>query len=197
MTYSTLKSDIAAYLHRNDLTVVIPTFISLAEAAMFRELDIKSTEVSAAGTTTGGYGTLPLDFSSISKISVSYQGSSRLLDYAPQGWIPSDVDAFPKYYTLETDRIRIYGASDGQAYTLYYKPVISPLSDTVTTNWLLDNAPDLYLYSSCLEAANYIRDAAETQKLQGIVNMLLDSVRRASERKGQPSSGSLQIKVRR
>lgn len=197
MTYATLKTDIANYLHRTDLTSVIPTFISLAESYMFRELDIRETEISVAGTTTSGYGTLPSDFGSLSKISVTYNGAARLLDYAPQSWVPTDADAYPKYYALETGQLRIYGASDGQAYTLYYKPVIPALSDTQTTNWLLDNAADLYLYCSCLEGAKYVRDMAETQKLQGLIPGILDSVRRLAERKGQPSSAPMQIRPRR
>jgi hypothetical protein len=198
MTYATLQTDIADYLHRTDLTAVIPTFIARAESYMFRDLDIKETETSATGTTTSGYATLPSDFGSVSKISVSYGGgSSRLLDYAPQAWVPSDTDAYPAYYSLEKNQLRIYGASDGTAYTLYYKPVIPALSVSQTTNWLLTNAPDLYLYCSSLEGARYIRDAAEAQRLEGMIPAMMDSVRRLSERRGQPSAAPMQIKVRR
>lgn len=197
MTYATLQTDIASYLHRTDLTSVIPTFIALAESNMFRELDIKDTEISVSGTTTSGYGALPIDFGSLSKVSVTYNGASRLLDYAPQAWTPTSADAYPRYYSLENDQIRIYGATDGQAYSLYYIPVIPALSGTQTTNWLLDNAYDLYLYSSCLEGAKHIRDTAEIQKLQGMTRDILDSVQRMSERKGTPSSAPMQIRPRR
>jgi hypothetical protein len=37
-TYTELKSTIADFLNRDDLTAVIPTFISLAEAQMEREV---------------------------------------------------------------------------------------------------------------------------------------------------------------
>lgn len=197
MTYATLKTDIANYLHRTDLTSVIPTFIELAESYMFRELDIKETETSADGTTTSGYGALPTDFGSVSKVSVTYNGAARLLDYAPQAYVPTAAEPYPKYYALEKGQLRIYGATDGQAYTLYYKPVIPNLSDTQTTNWLLDNAKDLYLYCSCLEGAKHIRDMAETQKLQAMIPPLLDSVRRLAERKGQPSAAPMRITPRR
>jgi hypothetical protein len=195
MTYALLKTQVADYLHRSDLTNAIPTFIAIAESTLFRELDIKGTEVSVTGTTTGSYITLPTDFKSVSKLSMSYQGSTRLLDYAPQSYIPADTP-MPSYYALENGKIIVYGASTGTAYTLYYTPRIAPLSDVAPTNWLLDNARDLYIYASALEGAKNIRDDNEVQKLQSMVVPLLDSVRRLSERTGQPSNGGLQIKRR-
>lgn len=197
MTYATLQTDIASYLHRTDLTAVIPTFISLAEASLFRELGIKGTETSVSGTTTADYLTLPTDFSTLTKLSMTYNGAARLLDYAPQAYIPTASNANGLYYTLENGQIRIYGAGTGAAYTLYYIPTIPALSGSQPTNWLLDNAADLYLYASCLEGAKYIRNAAEVAALTPVISALLDSVRRSAENKGQPIRGGMQIRVRR
>ena len=43
-TYSDLKTAIANFLARDDLTTQIPDFIRLAEARMSRELDTRSME---------------------------------------------------------------------------------------------------------------------------------------------------------
>lgn len=40
-TYATLKSDIAGWLLRDDLTAAIPSFIRLAEAAIRRDVRIR------------------------------------------------------------------------------------------------------------------------------------------------------------
>ena len=61
----------------------------------------------------------------------------------------------------------------------------------------MDNAPDLYLYASALEAAKYVRDEVQAANLGGLVPTLLEAVKRYAQRKGTPSVGSLQIKVRR
>ena len=53
MTYATLQTDVATYLHRNDLTALIPAFVERAEAVLFRELQVKDLATSVAGTTTG------------------------------------------------------------------------------------------------------------------------------------------------
>lgn len=197
MTYATLKADIAAELHRTDLTANIPNFIVRAESYLFRELQIKERQVSVTGTTTGGYAALPADYGSISKITVTYQGSTRALDYNPSPSISTYTDVYPRYYTIENGQIKIPNAGDGQAYTLYYIPDLLPLSDSVTTNWLLDNAYDLYLYASVLEGARYTQNQAIIEPMTSAVAMALDSVKRFAERRGQPATGSLQIKVRR
>lgn len=197
MSYSTLQSDIAEYMHRSDLTAKIPTFISVAESSMFRELHIKDLQVSVTGSTTGAYVTLPTDFGSVVRITVTYGGMERTLDYKAQAETPTATSASPGFYSFENDKLVIWGAGTGQPYTLYYTPSLQALSVSNTTNWLLENAHDLYLYSSCLEAAKNIRDDNEVQKLTSIVTPLLDSVRRYSERRGQPTNGSLQIKPRR
>jgi hypothetical protein len=196
MIYATLQAAIAEYMHRSDLATKIPTFISVAESSMFRDLDIKNLQVSVAGTTTGAYVTLPVDFGSVARLTVTYGGRERNLDYKALPDASTATSPTPSFYSFENNKLIIWGAGTGQAYTLYYTPYLQPLSDTNTTNWLLDNAFDLYLYSSCLEAAKNIRDDNEVQKLTSMVAPLIASVQRHSERRGQPTGGSLQIKPR-
>ena len=196
MTYATLKTDVADYMHRTDLTTKMPGFIALAESAIFRELHVKDMAVSVAGTTTGEYATLPADFGTVQRVTAVAGSSEYSLDYRAQDYTPTG-QTHPTEYALENNKLRIWGASTGQAYTLYYIPNLAALSASNTTNWLLTNAPDLYLYATALEAAKYIRDQESIAMLAPMVAALVDSVRRASERKGQPATGSMQIKPRR
>ena len=195
MTYATLQTDVATYLHRSDLTALIPTFVERAEAVLFRELQVKDLATSVAGTTTGEYAALPADFATVSKITVVYGSTEYSLDYKSESAVATT--SVPSVYAIENNQLRIFGASTGQAYTLYYIPKLTALSNSNTTSWLLTNAPDLYLYATALEGARHIRDQDEVARLTGYVTSALDSVRRMSERKGQPSNGSMQIKVRR
>ena len=190
MSYATLQADVSSYLHRVDLTDKIPGFIRLAEANLARELSIRENETSVTGVTVNGYADLPADFGNLTKVTIDEAGSVRILNYAQ---LP--IDTAQSYsYTLENGKLRIYGPD--QAYTLHYIPTLTNLSDAITTNWLLTHAPDLYLYAAALEGAKYIRDESEMAKLAGMLPSLIDSVRRLSERKAQPSGGILQIKPR-
>jgi hypothetical protein len=198
MNYTTLKSGIADYLHRDNLTAQIPGFIELAEAYLFRELNVQELQTSVAGTTiAGGYATLPTDFAAVARITVAHGSWTTNLDYMAVSDVASTVQVHPQFYSLENNQIRIIGAGADQAYTLFYTIKIVPLSGSVSTNWILTNASELYLYASCLEAARYLRDAGEIATLSQSVALALESVRRFSERRGQPSSGSLQIRTRR
>ena len=195
MTYSALQSDIAAYLHRGDLTDQIPTFIRTAEAFLFRELFVKELMTTATLTTTGEYADLPADFAAVSKVTADYGGTTYNLDYRSEP-VNTTVTVMSSY-ALENGQIRVMGASTGTVVTLYYIPKITALSDTNTTNWLLDNASDLYLYASCLEGARFVRNAQMVQELTALSTAALDAVKRYIERRGQPSTGSMQIRVRR
>ena len=53
-SYSDLKTTIANYLARSDLTSVIPDFIRLAEERLRRDLRTRQMLVVATATTTGG-----------------------------------------------------------------------------------------------------------------------------------------------
>jgi hypothetical protein len=62
-TYSELKTSIANYLNRDDLTSVIPDFITLTENRLDRELRVRANMVRATTTTTSGtpFYNLPTD----------------------------------------------------------------------------------------------------------------------------------------
>lgn len=197
MTYAELQSAVISYLHRTDVADDVPSWIALAEAYLFRELHVKELQTSVSGTTTSGYADLPTDFGSVSRVSVTYSGAARTLDYISLAEAPTDNTSAPSFFSLENNKLRIWGASDGQAFVLYYIPKIEPLSDTNTTNWLLENAHDVYFYATALEGAKFLRNAAEEQKLAAVLPSMIDGVKRFAERRGQPTTGSMQIKPRR
>ena len=66
-TYAELKTAVANFLARSDLTDRIPEFISMAEARMGRELETRSQEKRATATLTGGdaFVSLPTDLRSV------------------------------------------------------------------------------------------------------------------------------------
>lgn len=197
MNYAELQTAIADYMHRSDLTSMIPTFIQLAESSLFRELKPKDLEVSVTGLTTGATIDLPADFNVVSRLTITYAGAERTLDYKSQA-NDATSGSVPQYFSLEKDAIRLFPAPSGEfSYTLYYIQTIPNLSGTQTTNWLLENASDLYLYASCLEASKYIRSAEQVAALTQMIPTMIEAIRRSSERRGQPNTGSLQVKPRR
>ena len=62
MTYAELKSNIATYLNRSDLTDAIDTFIDSTEAEFNRRLRVKGMIKRATATLTGQYLAVPTDW---------------------------------------------------------------------------------------------------------------------------------------
>ncbi len=198
MTYAELQVAAADYLHRTDLATKMPGFVTLAEASLFRELaSLKPTDTEITGTTSGGLIPIPADLASIVKLSVTYAGTESELPYRNDPSIYAAGGDVPSGYDIQGDSIRLLpAAGTGYGYTLYYTPKLVPLSDSVTSNWLLANAPDLYMYAVALEGARHVRNAPVVALLGPMVAGLLDSVQRSSERTGQPTRGGLQIRAR-
>ena len=197
MNYTDLNAEVARYLHRTDLTSQIPTFIGMAEAALFRELNIRDLQTTATLTMAGEFASLPADFGTLVKLEGVAGGTTYSLDYQSKPERNADPSASPTVYAFESGQIRVYGAGDSTTYTLYYTPKVEALSATNADNWLSVNAPDLYLFASCLEGAKYIRAGDLAQALTVMVAEKLEAVRRFIERKTLPSNSGLQIKVRR
>lgn len=194
MTYSELQTNVIGYLHRSDLAAKLPSFIALAESFLFRELQIKKLQLSVTGTTTGEYADLPSDFGTLSRLTTTIGGRESSLDYKAQP--ESEHRTHPDSFALENDKLRIWGAGTGQAFKLYYIPNVQPLSASVPTNWLLENAYDLYFYATALEAARHVRNDAQVASIQPLIPTLLDSARNFANRRAQPVTGSMQIKAR-
>lgn len=186
MNYSELKTNIAGYFNRGDLTTKVPKWVELAEAFLFREISPNTVETSVSGTTTGTI-SLPADFSSLIRLDLVVGGRPYSLDYTTQG----------TGFVIDGETIRLTGFTTIDAsYTLHYAPNMAALSDTNPTNWLLDNGYDLYFYVSALEGARALKNDGEIGRITPMIPTLLDSVKGKAKRVKFPTSGSLQIKPR-
>lgn len=163
-TYSGLKTTIADYLNRDDLTSVIPSFITLAEAKFNRKLRMRQMIKRATATIDTQYFAYPADW---------LQAKEFILNTNPITYMEFVTDkqanelrqnqiiatGKPSYYTIIGTQIEVIATPDtGYTGELTYYGKISALSDSNTSNWLLAYAPDLYLYGALLEAAPYLKD---------------------------------------
>jgi len=161
-TYATLQTSVANWLDRSDLTDRIPEFIALAEAR-FRELRIREMEtVSTAISTVAGTReySLPTGFVQMKEFHLSTDPLTPLAYITPEMmtrlWAGS-AQAKPQVFTIIADNVRL-GPGPDAVYTtsmLYYK-TFTALSDSATTNDMLTNNPNVYLYGTLLEAEPFI-----------------------------------------
>lgn len=150
-----------AHVGNATLTAVLPDLIKLFEAKAARRLRTRDMEERDTATLSTQYLALPTGFVEMRSIKLN-SDPIQDLDYATPDFISrvyvgSQV-AQPKVYTIIGGELMFAPIPD-QSYTVemaYYK--FSGLSDSNTSNWLLTNHPDAYLYGTLVEAAIFLKD---------------------------------------
>lgn len=162
LTYATLQTQIASFLNRDDLTAQIPTFILLAEAAINRDVDHWQMQKRSEATFNERYEPLPIDFISLDRVSIKGQkqldlvSQAKMLDYRETN---NNTSGEPSVYAISTGQIEFYPTPDGDYDgSIVYRSKVSELSDSITSNWLLAEAPDVYLYGSLLHSAPWLQE---------------------------------------
>lgn len=161
-TFAVLKSDVADWLLRDDLTTVIPSFVRNAEAAIRRDIRVSNQETSASITVTNGTGSLPDGFIEAYRVTVDSTTYWHLNYLTPSYMYSSEIyneTGTAEAYTIEGSNIIIRPQASATVLMGYVK-AFDALSDDTDTNWLLTNAYDVYLYGTLVQAAPYIKDDA-------------------------------------
>lgn len=188
--YTELKSTVADWLNRSDLTAVIPSFIALAESHFNQEERLRNQKsiVRATATFSQEYEALPLDYLEMlnltNQTTVPFQKveflSLNQWDNYKRDFTTLQV---PKYYTIVGNQIQLLPVpgSDIVAEMIYYAKIQS-LSDLNTTNWLLTNHPEVYLYGTLLQAAPYLKDDDRIATWNAMLEKTLDNIHQSDDR---------------
>ena len=161
-TYDELKTSIANWADRDDLGGFIPDFIALTEARFNRELRLRSMEQKEYANTVGGQSNyaLPVNYLQMREFRLNMNPTVSLTYVSPEIFEAWNLGGgVPKYYTIIANEIRI-GPTPAGAYEmemLFWRKFPN-LTSTETTNWMLQNAPDVYLYGSLLELEPFIQN---------------------------------------
>jgi len=199
-TYTQLKSAVADFLNRDDLTAVIPTFISLAEAQMEREIRHYRMVQRSTGQIDSRYSAVPTGWLQTIRFHIAGSEETRLeltsLDDMMQLREADNVAGKPTHYAHVGTTFEIYPTPD-QAYDiqLMYYEKVARLSDSVASNWLLEIAPDAYLYGSLVQSAPYLKDDGRVQVWGGLYAGAVAAVNRDNERARFGGSG-LRMRIR-
>jgi hypothetical protein len=197
--YSELKTSIANFLARDDLTTQIPDFISLAESRMSREMNARSQEKRATATLVSGdaYVSLPTDLRSIRLVKLNTSPKEVLEYYTPaklDELYASNAQGKPRAYTIIGGEIKFAPEPDS-SYTaeIVYQEGVPDLSDSNSINEILTRHPDAYLYGSLAAASVYLMDDQKTAVYEQLFTRAIDEVKREEERSKQAGS-ALQMK---
>lgn len=162
-SYSELKTAVASWLHRDNLTSIIPDLIALGEARIYRDLRVRAMETTFSTEISSGVIAVPTGYRELKYAYVSGSPTTKL-DRKDAEWIYHNYptrssDGKPKFIARDGANF-IFGPYPDSTYTVngtYYKR-LAALSDSNTTNWLTDDCPDLILFAALCEAQPYVMD---------------------------------------
>ena len=160
--YTQLQTAVANWLDRDDLTDRIPEFITLAEARMNRVLRLRLMESKYTASTVAAQRNynLPTGYVQMRNFQINTSPITPLQYVSPEIYDRlwgGSTGGTPQFYTIITNEIQL-GPVPGSVLTLemlFYKK-ITALSGTNTTEQMLTDNPDIYLYGALLEAEPFI-----------------------------------------
>jgi|TARA_R110001599_G_scaffold125147_1_gene297957 hypothetical protein len=185
--YITLKSTLADYLHRSDLSdSILSNFVQLGEARINRQLRLLQQEEIATLTLAAGDSTVALPTNWQETIDVVYADNKRSLQ--PQNIralnsqsSSANATGRPLLYAVTNGTLSFEITADIQySILLNYFERWNIAADT--TNWLLENAPDAYLYASLIEAKAYTKKPQELSLWADGLQTALDDLNQLDNR---------------
>lgn len=160
-----LKTTILDWAARPDLVNKVDEFLRLAEIALQRELKLRFTDTTVAGTLTEGDELLllPTDLIDVRSFWIIANGVRCVVppvSFEKFVQYKSFQDGIPRGRQTEGLSLKL-APTPGSAlpYELPYRAGIPALTDD-TSNWLLDNGPDALLYRTLMFLAVYTKDPA-------------------------------------
>lgn len=179
-TYAELTTAIGSWEERSFSSTETDQFILLAEARANRKLrqDFRRRSSATINTDASGVATLPSGFVGLTSITRSLLGSvpmsqvswASLIDRNPYA-ISDDANVF----AISGTTLMVAPVTDDD-FTIQFSAVLSGLSASNTTNWLLALAPDFYLFACQAAASAYLKDYSAAGLLQAQSDDILEEL---------------------
>jgi hypothetical protein len=191
MNYSDLKTALANWSARTDLTSDIPSFIEFS-TEMFNHgipdrsippLRVREMEAIEDLTPVSGVCTVPDDYLQYRRVS-ELASQRRELDYVAPSYAdqryPDRAGGLACNFTVVGSSLYTFPVSENDIELTYYQ-AIPTLSDSVTSNWLLAKRPSLYLHGGLLQLAMFTKDNTLFSRSAAFVTSIIDGLNTTNE----------------
>lgn len=195
-TYSELQTAVGNWLNRTDLSSRIPEFIALAESRLNRRLRLRVMEDDETLTGVVGSRIIAVPSGYVAPISFFIV---RTTGREPLTFVRSRMETYtaqsePRYWTIDNTNIAFERPCDS-AYSFLFKMYLGfALTNSVTTNWLLTNHPDAYLYASVAEGFKYLRNDNATSEFEALTDRAIKEIQ---DKENQSRDSALRTDVPR
>lgn len=179
-SYSDLTSSIGTWAKRTYSSSDTDEFIRLTEAKADRKLksDFRRRTSTTITTDASGLATLPTGFVGMTSLVRNLTGSVALKQVAWDGLIernPYEDADDAIVYAINGTQLRVSPVTEDD-FIAKFSSVLTGLSGTNTTNWLLALAPDYYLFGCLAAAAARLEAYDRAALLQSQADDILDQL---------------------
>ena len=177
-TYGELKTAIQDFTENTETSFVnnLPVFIRSAEDRIFTLVDLELFRKNAVSTLTinDPYLNVPIDYLAPFSLQIITANHQQFLDFKDVSFVQRyHIDygstARPEYYGIYDVDNFILGPTPNIAYDVelhyYYRPDSITAGADTAKSWLSDNAPNVLLYGSLVEAYTYMNGEADMMQL--------------------------------
>ena len=194
--FTELTDSIISWSHRNDLDLLVPDFIALAECEMYNPSPIEGTDVkplelkqlektsTAPTTITSRFIALPDEFASMRSSRLDILNSGDFFEYRAPGQLKRfDTTGRPCFFTIIGTQIEFDRVPDEVlTVEIQYFSKAAGLTSLAPTNFVLTNHPTIYLYGALAQLFTHSGDdegkAKYERKFMGAIKGANQSDRR-------------------
>lgn len=174
-SYDELLTEVSKYLKRMDLIPIIPDFVMFAESYFDKTIYVNARRETYITSPTQNVFPAPSNMKRA--IQAYYLG--RILDFFPIGfesaYAGGNGNVLAHGWQLMGDKITLSVPQLGQIFQLNYYMTLEGLSTAQESNWLLEDAPEIYLAGVLYEAFSYVRDEERAQYWQQKRDMAIET----------------------
>ena len=188
MTYDEIKTKVAEYLNRTDLTSQMDMFIDLTESDINKVIKHQDLIKRANAVAETQYTQLPSDWSRVINVELNTSDHTTLLQQSTEyldlkRTSIDNVSGRPEYFAITDNAIELCPTPDtNYELQLTYYANIPELSSTNTTNVVSDKFPDVYIYGCCKHASIFLMEDERVGMFQTLFDKALEEVRLQQER---------------
>ena len=185
-TYTELKTEVADFAHRSDLTAKMDTFCVLAEAIINKDLRTLEMETILTVTFNDAFYDLPADYLEIRAIHIENSGARvPIKSYSPQQLdrLYSRATGTANGFAIHGGQIELRPApsvTDTVDGDISYFTKVSTLTSN-STNDILTAYPMIYLSAMMLQVYLYLQDDIELAKWSEVYNSQIKQANKSAQ----------------
>lgn len=199
--YADLQDAVSVWLNKPDADQTVPSLISLAESDINRGLRHWKMQKRSVAEIDSQYSAVPSDWIETVRFYTTDGGTNPLelisqAELIDRKALAHNTAGRPQFYAMTGGQFEFYPVPDDTYNAeLVYFATVPALSDENTSNWLLTEAPDVYLYGTLVHSAPFLGEDARLATWASLYTAALSSLNITSESARYSGTG-LRMKIR-